>query len=339
MKLSVTAFFSLIMALFFSPRSLLNAQTVKEIVSGSGASFRGMSVVNKKVAWLAGSGNTIGRTMDGGESWEWKQVTGFEKVEFRDVQAFSRDKALVMGISSPAYIFKTVDGGNTFTKVYENTDTSMFLDAFDFNGREGIAIGDPVGGRIFLMRSHDEGDSWQVLKDGDRPVAANGEASFASSGSNVLMMEDRFAFITGGKASNFYFKDLKLDLGMATGSETAGANGMAYYRGRIAIAGGDFMKPKDTSKTFCVIDLSRLKTSADKAAAIRYTSLPGYRSAVAFLTRKRMVACGITGVDYSKDGGKSFTHISDLSFNVVQKVSSRKALLAGSKGRIGIMKL
>ena len=60
----------------------LQAQSVKLLNSGSKASLRGLSVVTDDVVWVSGSGGSVGRSVDGGESWIWKTVKGFEKIDF-----------------------------------------------------------------------------------------------------------------------------------------------------------------------------------------------------------------------------------------------------------------
>ncbi|MCH5598365.1 WD40/YVTN/BNR-like repeat-containing protein [Niabella ginsengisoli] len=85
--------------------------------------------------------------------------------------------AIVMGIASPAYILKTADGGKSWKKVYENKDTAMFLDAMVFkNQKEGIVIGDPIDGKIFVAVTNDGGENWKKTNKLALPKAIPGEA-------------------------------------------------------------------------------------------------------------------------------------------------------------------
>ena len=86
------------------------AQTVKLFNSGSKASLRGLSVVTDNIIWVSGSDGTVGRSLDGGNSWNWTIVKGFEKTDFRDIEAFDKNTAIIMGIADPAYILKTIEG-------------------------------------------------------------------------------------------------------------------------------------------------------------------------------------------------------------------------------------
>ena len=108
------------------------AQTVKLLNSGSKASLRGLSVVSDDVVWVSGSAGSVGRSVDGGENWTWKTVPGFEKTDFRDIEAFDKNTAIIMGIADPAFILKTTDGGQNWKVVFKDTTKGMFLDAMEF---------------------------------------------------------------------------------------------------------------------------------------------------------------------------------------------------------------
>lgn len=106
-----------------------SAQKIKIVSSGTTTSLRGLSVVNDKIIWVSGSNGMIGKSIDSGNTWKWIQVKGFEKTDFRDIEAFDENIAVIMGVSEPAYILRTIDGGETWKLVYENKTKGMFLDA------------------------------------------------------------------------------------------------------------------------------------------------------------------------------------------------------------------
>src|SRR5438270_605688 len=72
------------------------AQTWRVQASGTEASLRGVSAVSSKVAWASGSGGTWLRTTDGGNTWKGGVVEGGESLDFRDVEAFDDNTALLM---------------------------------------------------------------------------------------------------------------------------------------------------------------------------------------------------------------------------------------------------
>src|SRR6188474_3611274 len=116
--------FSLVLATtLFSQRKAL--PKVEILNTGVKASIRGLSVVNNNVVWVSGSNGMVGKSLNGGKNWKWMTVKGFEKNEFRDIEAFDANTAIIVAIPDPenihpANILKTTDGGDTWKIVYEN---------------------------------------------------------------------------------------------------------------------------------------------------------------------------------------------------------------------------
>ena len=81
-----------------------HAQSIKILHEGTKTSLRGLSVVNDKIIWVSGSNGMVGKSLDGGETWKWSSVKGFEKADFRDIEAFDGATAIIMAIAEPAYI-------------------------------------------------------------------------------------------------------------------------------------------------------------------------------------------------------------------------------------------
>src|SRR5688572_17295449 len=106
----------LLSALFLSLLSAAqyNNPEVSVITSGTNTSLRGLSVVNDMVVWASGSNGTVGRSSDGGKNWKWITVKGFEKRDFRDIEAFNSTTAVIMSVDAPAYILKTNDAGESW---------------------------------------------------------------------------------------------------------------------------------------------------------------------------------------------------------------------------------
>ena len=115
------------MFLFITLFNFLNAQTVKVLTAGTKTSLSGLSVVSDKTVWVSGSSGTVGLSLDGGANWNWIIVKGFEKRDFRDIEAFDKTTAVIMGIAEPAYILRTVDAGKTWQVVFENKTKGMGL--------------------------------------------------------------------------------------------------------------------------------------------------------------------------------------------------------------------
>jgi photosystem II stability/assembly factor-like uncharacterized protein len=312
------------------------------------ASLRGMSIPSDDVIWVSGSNGTVGRSTDGGKSWQWIIVKDFEKSDFRDIEAFDSMTAVIMAVADPAYILKTKDGGKTWNVVYKKSLPGMFLDAMDFKGKEGICIGDPVaiggGGRkfFFVVRTHDGGDTWQDERGPKLPPASqNGEGIFAASGTNIALLDNPnydYAFISGGVVSNIYFMgregkpNKKVEIPINQGVENAGAFSMATDgKKKFYCIGGDYKIVFSTYDNFYfTIDEGGKWASPSKAPPF------GYRSCIKLIDKDKMVACGSNGVDYCKDGGNDWVSVTKEGFNVCMVSPNKKIVfLAGDNGKVG----
>ena len=313
--------------------SAVKAQTVEVLTSGTKTSIRGLSVVNDRVIWVSGSNGTVGRSLDSGKTFTWITVQGFEKTDFRDIEAFDETVAVIMGISEPAHILRTGDGGKTWKVVFENKTKGMFLDAMEFwNDQSCIVIGDPINGKFFIARTFNGGVDWQDIPAQNYPVADSGEACFASSGTNIRKLNKQEAvFISGGLKSHLFVRDQKTPIPILQGKESTGANSIAVKSAKIMIvAGGDF-NGKDSTQKNCIITKDGGKTWTEP-------SIPphGYRSCVEYIEKKSWITCGLNGVDISKDEGKTWNWISKESFHVCRKAKNGKSVFfAGGGGRIG----
>src|SRR5215831_20936468 len=190
-RLKKTAYFLSISFLFcFHTNAQKGLPQVEILTSGNETSLRGLSVVNDNVVWVSGSKGTVGKSTNGGKNWKWFTVKGFEKKDFRDIEAFDATTAVIISVDEPAYILKTNDGGETWKVVYENKTKGMFLDAMEFwNEQSGAVVGDPINGRFFITKSSDGGNTWQDEPSQKCPRADSGEACFASSGTNLRILD------------------------------------------------------------------------------------------------------------------------------------------------------
>ncbi len=309
---------------------------IKVLTVGAKTSLRGLSVVNNHIIWVSGSNGKIGKSIDGGKTWNWKIVKGFEKTDFRDIEAFDSSTAIIIAIAEPAYILKTIDGGETWNIVYENKTKGMFLDAMDFSDKKnGIVIGDPIEGKFFIAKTKDGGNSWSKLPITERQNAEEDEACFASSGTNIIYLKNGdFVFVSGGKNSRFFRNQNPSFIPILKGLESTGANSVTYQKNgkNIFIVGGDFSNANLKDSNFC------FSFDYGKNWQIAQNPPSGYRSCVEFINKNSLITCGINGVDLSNDGGIIWQRISAEGFHVVQKAKSGNAVfLAGNNGKIGML--
>jgi photosystem II stability/assembly factor-like uncharacterized protein len=332
LKIQVMKPISIFIVLLLTTISM-SAQTVQLLTSGRKISMRGLSVPNDNTVWVCGNNGQIGQSLDGGITWKWSVIKGYENTEFRDIEAFDATTAVVMGIAEPAYILRTVDGGQNWTRVFSDSSKGMFLDAMEFwNSQSGIVIGDPVKGRFFIARTFDEGRNWQGIPENYRPLADSGEACFASSGTNIRALNKAEAiFISGGLSAHLFIRDKKIELPLGTRKESSGANSIAIKNKKtFMIAGGDFNE-KDASSYNCVFT-----SDAGKNWQTPIEPPHGYRSCVVYLRKKQWIMCGLNGVDFTSDDGKHFKLISKDGYHVCAKSKKGKTVyFAGGGGRIG----
>lgn len=170
--------------------------------SGTTNRLQAISPVNARVVWASGINGTFVKTTDGGKTWQAGVVTGAETLQFRDVQGVSEDVAYLLssGSGTDSRIYKTENGGQSWTLQFESQDPNAFYDCFAFwTPTRGITTSDAVNG-IFPAIETKNGESWDDI--GERlPAAQDGEASFAASGTCVATQGRHRAWIgTGGAA-------------------------------------------------------------------------------------------------------------------------------------------
>jgi photosystem II stability/assembly factor-like uncharacterized protein len=296
-------------------------------LSGRKARFRGLCVVDARVVWASGTQGTVLRTTDGGRDWEARPIPGASDLDVRDIHAVDDRTAyaLSIGEGEKSRIYKTSDGGTTWTLQHLNRDPKGFLDALAFwDADHGLAFGDPVDGRFMVLTTDDGGKTLKTIPPEGMPPAMPGEGAFAASGTCVVVSrEGRAWFGTGGAKASRVFRSTDRgrtwtahETPVQAGQPSAGIFSLAFGDDERGIAiGGDYKNPGQARHVVALTsDGGRTWRRPDGREP------GGYRSAVVIVpgTRGRnVVVVGPTGTDSSTGGGESWQALGTAGFNAV----------------------
>jgi photosystem II stability/assembly factor-like uncharacterized protein len=335
----------------FSP-TRLHQPTLTPQNSGTINGLIAVWPVNPQVVWACGRAGTFTVTTDGGQTWRAGVVPGAEALQFRDVQAFSASIAYLMSIGTSGdptefRIYKTEDGGATWTIQFENQNPNAFYDGLAFwTPHRGIAHSDSVNGVFPDLRTTD-GTTWQDISN-RMPPALPGETSFASSGTCVTTQGGRNAWIcTGGS-------DIARVLATRDGGDTwnayntplvsspsAGAFTVDFRDPHHGIVGGGDLDPGDPNN-------ARTAISNDGGQTWTLTNPPPVTGAIFGLSyvghsggggggngRAVVITANDGGAAWTPDEGNTWFALPGVSgFWAVAFATPKAGWLVGTDGRI-----
>jgi photosystem II stability/assembly factor-like uncharacterized protein len=289
--------------------------------TGSDARLRGVSAVSERIAWTSGSVGTVLRTVDGGSTWQNVSPPGTTLLQFRDIEAFDADHAVILSIGNGAdsRVYVTSDAGRTWTLGFQNDDPNAFYDCMTFFDRKrGLALSDPVDGRFRIIATSDGGQSWHVVA-ADMPPALAGEFAFAASGQCLVSDHGRRAwFATGGGAQARVFRSddrgesWQVNATPIRSGPSAGIFALAFRDQQHGFAvGGDFAAPIPAPDALATTDDGGTDWSLVAAAPNEY------RSGAAWITGRDAVVVGPTGSDVTRDRAQTWTRFDSGSFDTV----------------------
>jgi photosystem II stability/assembly factor-like uncharacterized protein len=311
--------------------------------SGTGASFRGMSVVNADVLWISGTGGTFAWTDDAGAKWHPGHVTGAESFDFRAVHAISLDTAILMvSAQDTALIYRTTDRGQNWTLRYRDVSKGAFLDAMAFfDSRHGLAVGDPVDDHFVVLETLDGGEHWARQSASAMPASLAGEGAFAASGTALIACGSQDAWLgTGGavKSRVFHTTDAGRTWSVAetpirAGAAAAGIFSLACRDTQHVIAvGGNYAKPDAAAVTVALTDDGGATwTASDPAPSTSFLSGVAYLNAA---DGRRLIAVGTEGTSLTLDSGRTWRRLDTRSLNVVMAARGGSVWAAGTRGSV-----
>jgi photosystem II stability/assembly factor-like uncharacterized protein len=310
--------------------------------SGTTQRLQAISPVSEEVAWASGVGGTYVLTTDGGATWRAGVVPGADSLEFRDVEGVSETVAylLAAGPGDRSRIYRTEDGGRSWSLQFTNRDTSAFYDCFAFwDQRRGFTMSDAVEGRFPVVRTTD-GRTWSDL--GERlPAAQPGEGAFAASGTCTATIDDRHGWITTGAAARARVLATSdggdtwrvAETPIVQGTATSGGASLEFRDTLNGIlGGGDIAKPDSFSD-----NVARSSDGGRTWRLAARTPFPGalYGLSYAGGGSRAVVATGPGGAAWSADEGNRWTLLDGVKdFWAVGFASPKAGWLVGTEGRI-----
>jgi photosystem II stability/assembly factor-like uncharacterized protein len=297
--------------------------------------LRGMHVLSDNLVWFSGTNGTWLKTKDAGKTWIGDTLE--YAVDFRDIHAFN-DQEAVMVSSEDNHVFlvKTIDAGNTWNIVHEDSTMGTFFNGITFfNDSVGFAYGDPIDHKINVLKTMDRGNTWRAIDTSLFPNSLEGEAGFAASGSGLIIRDSTIYIAQGSADPSRILKST--DLGSSwefintpmISGEGKGIYGMDFLSKNTGyVIGGGWEQENDTLKNACYT------SDGGETWTLANTMATGYRSSVSYYNTDTLFCTGRNGIDISIDGGLNWKLLSDSSLYTVQ-TSDNAIWFSGKKGLIG----
>ena len=332
--------------------------------SNTTASLRGIHSIGNGVAWVSGTEGTVLRTTDEGKNWQPCTIPpGAEKLDFRGIQAFDAQTAIVMssGKGDLSRLYKTTDACKTWKILFTNPDPEGFWDAIQLTAASGLfsgaLVGDPVDGKFPLWWIVPE---YKVAANSKQSMKAHqAEAAFAASNTALFVYSENYWLGTGGIGGAHILRNVMFggdgigwvsyrssDVPIGQHTESSGVFSLAFdvtaaprisaVKKGVAV-GGDYLKPDDSSRT------AAFSSDGGRSWKAAITSPHGYRSAVAYdAPHKAWITVGPNGTDISHDDGRNWRALHPSADVTPDEDKNWNALslpfIVGPKGRIGLLR-
>lgn len=314
-----------------------------EQASGTGELLQAVSVVDENVVWVSGHGGVYARTTDGGATWAAATVPGADSLQFRDVHALDARTAwlLAAGSGDRSRVYRTDDGGESWTLQWTNPEAEGFYDCFDFwSERRGVLYGDAVGGVLRILVTSDGGDSWERVGSEYLPAALRGEGGFAASGLCAEAGPGGRAWIAAGNTtatrvfiSEDHGRSWRAVAVPVESGEGAGLTAISMADADRGFAfGGVLHAPDEHTRNVAGTEdggasWSPLPRLPFPGAAYGGLAMPGTDG-------RGLVAVGPGGAAVSGDGGAGWTMVDERSWWAVGSAGVDATWIAGPDGRI-----
>ena len=318
-----------------SAHKTFNSVKIEPILENDSLSIRAIEIIGSNLAFAANKG-TYGLFNSATGDWKLSQQK-YDTItpEFRAIGSTASD-FFMLSVGNPALLYKTGDDGK-MKLVYKEENEKVFYDAIAFwNDNEGIAMGDPTEDYLSIIITRDGGNSWEKIDCSNLPKAAEGEAAFAASNSNIAIEGDHVWILSGGMKSRIFHSGDKgqtwevVDTPLLQGKPTLGGYSMDFYDTENGIIiGGNYENPEGNTGNKAIT-----KDGGKSWKLIADGQEPNYKSSVRYVPNgngDEIVAVGFTGISYTKDAGSTWKKLSEEGFYTLRFLNDSTAYAAGSK--------
>lgn len=217
-----------------------------------------IKAVSQTVAWAAGAGGRVLRTVNGGNTWTSVGGGNIGTADIYNIDAISASTAFVTTSPAATYIFRTTNGGTSWDTVF--TQPGGFINAIRMvDATNGFATGDPVGNWT-VLKTTNGGASWARIatepaaigtetgtQNGLSVVGANHIWFNSGQGGRIYRSTDGGATWSTGIApftatSNVWFNDAQYGVATSSSSNAVArsTDGGATWSS-VTVAGSGFL--------------------------------------------------------------------------------------------------
>jgi photosystem II stability/assembly factor-like uncharacterized protein len=245
------------------------------------------------------------------------------------------------GQGDRSQIFKTVDGGTSWELQFVNRAQGGFFDCMDFwTPESGLAFSDSIGDSLYIIITHDGGQTWRRIPHELLPSANPQEGSFAASGRCLVTTGDSTAFVgTGASLSARVLKTADrgqswsvFETPITSGTRTSGIMSLSFVDERTGLAAGGELAGPDAPNDNLAFTFDGGRTW-ERATPPQLPVIFGCTHVLS-TGGNGIVAVGPKGIDVSRDGGTTWSSLSKLDHWGVAFGSPNTGWAVGPLGRI-----
>ena len=312
MKSIVFKIIFVMMVSIFAPK-LIWAQWGTVQTSGTTSELISVKAVNDNIVWICGDKGVVLRTTNGGANWSIKTATNVLYKNY-SIEAISDQVAWVIGATNPGgsdfKIWKTTDGGNSWTEQYNNTTGfGNSIRFFDANNGVCFADPDPYGSTKWeILTTSNGGANWNRVSDANYPPADASSEEVGVAGSVDVLGNTIWVgtYSRGGGTKNRIYKSTNMGLNWTVSEYTTIVESYPHY---LAFSSAT----KGVGLTYrCELALSSngganwIVSNVYPATYNQITNIPG---------TDKFIGVGTFGlVSYSSDAGNNWTYWGGIDY-------------------------